>query len=226
MEAILKQGRKWTVETHPKKEQIINAIVKGEKSLRGIAGQYDLPKSTVISYVKAKLSPQAAEAVALNNLKTGQDIINELQRVMGMMYKLYAACDEYLQDPENPAKYCLGPRGTDIDIVYDTEDGRRKETLQDVLDRLAGKGVQTLAVSQKTTDPRRLMIDTSAVLTKQIELIGRILGEVKDVQVNLTLAEAWTMVKVVIVRVLKKHPDAMKDVVSELGTLDIGPEGN
>lgn len=214
-------GRKWTVDTHPKRDQIIKALISGQ-SQRTIADRFDIPKTCLQNYLSEHLAPQAAEALVQRRLSTGKDILDELERVMGTMQRLYSACEEYLQDPEDPSKLYLGPRGWEVEVVV--RDMREKKPvlrrirLDDLLDEALKKHPQLSLVSAHYhhADPRDTVVKVGAVLTKQLELVGRILGEVKDVKVNLTISEAWALMKTPIVRALKKHPEAMKDVINEL----------
>jgi hypothetical protein len=183
---MAKPGRKYSVDTHPQKAKIIQAILRGEASLRGIAGQFGLPKSAVMRYVKDRLNPQAAAEMAKREEYQGQAVLARIEGVMTRMQTLYDACHEYLRDPDNPEKYDLGPRAWEIDIVYRTvEDGTdkmitRKESLDALLLRLDEAGYQTWEVRFKQADPRKLIIETANALGKQLELIAKIQGALKD----------------------------------------------
>jgi hypothetical protein len=221
-------GRKWTVETHPKRDQVIKALVAGTPQ-RTISDRFGIPKTSLQHYLAEHLAPQAAEAIVQRRLETGKDILDELDRIMGVMNRLYSAAEEYLQDPENPGKFYLGPRDWEVDVVV--QDRREKKPilrrvrLDDLLDEALKKHPQLALVSAHYhhSDPRDTIVKVASVLTKQLELVGRILGEVKDVRINLTLAEAWSLVKTLIIRALKKHPAAMKDVLDELREALPGP---
>ncbi len=54
-------GRKWEVEKHPKKQQIIKAIIRGD-SVRDIGGRFGISKSAVCRYLNEKLVKQYERA--------------------------------------------------------------------------------------------------------------------------------------------------------------------
>ena len=54
-------GRKWEVEKHPKKQQIIKAITRGD-SFRTIGGRFGISKSAIYRYLNEKLVKQYERA--------------------------------------------------------------------------------------------------------------------------------------------------------------------
>lgn len=116
-------SRRYTVDTHPKREQIIRDLAKGELPFRDIAKKYNLTKSALHRYMKDALIPRAAEIKA-QETKTGEDLLKELEAIKAKAYKMLDACDVYLEDPENPGKYYLGPQATEVKVTY-------KEPLED-----------------------------------------------------------------------------------------------
>lgn len=215
-------GRKWTVDTHPKKAQIIKAICAGKESLRGIAKQYDINASSVMRYVEDRLSEKAALARTTQDREEGQAVLDQLREVMGRMKKLYDACDDYLKDPVDPEKYNLGPRSWEMDIQYRTvEEGtglmiQRRESLQNILDRIDKQGYQPWDVRMKIADPRRLIVETAGALTRQLELMAKIEGAIKETTINVTINEKFLAIKAILVRATEGHPEVMARIVEEL----------
>jgi hypothetical protein len=172
------QGRRYTVDTHPDRDKIIKAIIRGDQSLRNIGKQYGVSIACIAGYLKDKLAVQSAKVLAREGDKNGKSLLGRVETIMTRMQKLYDACDDYLQDPQNGEKYYLGPRAHELQVVYEEPAGkktrRRKASLDYLLKTKIAKNKLPLEVSSKYADPRKLIIDTAAVLSKQLELIGKI----------------------------------------------------
>jgi hypothetical protein len=185
------QGRRYTVDTHPERDKIIKAIIRGERSLRDIGRQYKIAVSCLAGYLRDKLAVQSAKILAKDGDKNGANLLQRVETIMLRMQKLYDACDEYLQDPENGEKYYLGPRAHEMQVVYEKPGkGKRvrvKEPLDRLLEKISGKGLFPVEVYSKYADPRKLIIDTASVLSKQLELIGKITQQLPqaDTTVNI-----------------------------------------
>jgi len=180
------QGRRWTVDTHPERENIIAAMVKGEQSLRNIAKQFDLTNACITRYMNDKLTAQAAAVMAEDAEKNGSALLDRITKVMTRMQKLYDACDEYLQHPDDPNRYELGPKAWEIDVAYRIPDPKNRknhitghDTLNNLLAKCEAANIRTTSIRFRHSDPRKLIIDTANALSKQLELIGRIQGEVQ-----------------------------------------------
>ena len=215
-------GRQWTVEQAEDRDAIISALIDGKKSLRYIARQYDIDPACLSRYLSERLGEKAAMVRAEQGKAEGQAILDRLETVRARMEKLYDACDEYLQDPADPNRYELGPRAWEMDIVYRTvedDTGRmitRKESLQALLDKLDNQGYQPWEVRMKQADPRRLIIDTHNALCKELELMAKIEGAIKDTVVNVTFNQYWAKFKQVIFRATEGAPEVRARIVAEM----------
>ena len=181
------QGRRWEVDTHPERENIIQVLVKGEQSFRDIAKQFGISHAAITRYMHEKLTVQAAAVMAEDTGRNGTALLQRIEKIMQRMQKLYDACDEYLRHPDDPEKYELGPKAREIDVTYriqDPENPRKTitghDTLNNLLSRLESKKIRPLSVRFQHSDPRKLIIETAGVLSKQLELIGKIQGQVPD----------------------------------------------
>lgn len=229
-----KQAKPRSIDIHPDKDEIIARILKGE-SQASIDRSYGFGKGVVWRYVQEVLAERVQKAVA----KEDEAIEAQIRRIMVRMEKLYDACDAYLQDPDNPDKYDLNPRAWEIDITYRTwddsaddggedKDGNqrpparlitRKESMQRILERMDQSRIEPWEVKFRHADPRRLIIDTASTLTKQLEVIAKILGMVPDfgpTTINNYVVDART----VIVKALAPYPDAREAVVRALEKLE------
>lgn len=209
-------GRKWTVEEHPQKARIIKAICTGKDSLRSIANQYHLTAASVTRYLNDRLSDKVAAARSDQDKAEGQAAIDQLKTVMVRMQKMYNACDEYLTDPENPEMYNLGPRAWELDITYRVPDGERyitkKASLDDLLLQIRNDGKEAVEIRYKHADPRKLIIETASVLNRQLELMAKIEGVIKDTVVNVTINQKYLAFKAIILEATKGYPQVMAKI--------------
>jgi transposase len=214
--------RRYTIDTHPEKERIVKDLVGGTMSSREVARKYQLTPSVVIKYVASRLAGQVSAALLEEDVSVGKTILERIERVLEKLEKLYAACDEYLRDPENPGKYCLGPRSWELDVVYRVMDGKGKVCLRKQrLDRLLETtGLPVHEVVSKLNDPRKFLIDTAAVMGKQLELIAKIQGTLREsVQNNITINAQWTEIKQIIMKATEGHQDVRDAIVEEVGNV-------
>jgi len=172
------------VETHPQKDEIIKSLIKGDSYLR-IGKKYGISQGAIAHFMKSKLAAKIARTKRAAEEMTGLKAMDEIRTVMERMTMLYDACHEYLKDPSDPKRYELGPRAWEIEVIY--LEGKRKsakkENLQLLLDRIKNKGEERrewLEIKYKHADPRKLIIETASTLTRQLELLARICGELKD----------------------------------------------
>lgn len=180
-------GRKLRVDTHPKRSAIIKAIIKGEP-YRRIARTYGLSENAVGRYLREKLATKMAKAKEVQNDLDGSMVLAEIEKIMVRMRMLYDACHEYLLDPDDKTRYELGPRAWEIVVTYLDGDIKtpKKRNLQLLLDDMNKNGDEPerrklwLEVKYKHADPRKLIIETAATMTKHLELMARICGELKD----------------------------------------------
>lgn len=210
--------RKYEVDQHPHKDRIIKALARGD-TYREITGRYGVTKSALSRYLREKLLPKAAEAKEAQDLRDGAQLLKEIERIMERVNKMYDACDAYLQDPQDPSRYYLGPRGEEIRVVYVELDeegnpSRKTDTLQVLLDRLSGRNV--LEVRYKHADPRELVLKSALTLKSQLELLARVQGQIKDIAVNITAIAQWAEIKMAILEATKGSPDVRARIVEGL----------
>ena len=223
-----------TVEAHPARAAIIQDLVDG-LSTKKVSEKHGVPVSAVNYFVQTRLKRALVEAEAKQALDTGSDVRAALMATMDRVRKLYDACDEYLSDPHDPGRYELGPRAHEVMVVYyieSDEEGRpprrEKAPLDELLQRI-GEAVVVDSTRHAVTDPRKLILDTAVVLTKQLEVIGRLLEDLPDpAGVSVTMSEAWAEIQAIVVEVLRKYPEAYNALAARLALHQIEaprPEG-
>jgi len=212
--------RKREVDQHPKKKQIIKALVRGE-AYRKITERYGVSQAALSRYLKDKLLPQAAEAAYEQGMRDGSLALDQVREALERINKMYRACDEFLEHPDKPGEYFLGPRAEEMLIAYAEEDGegnwhKRTMTLQQALDRLRGSGKSVLNLRYKHADPRDLVLKTMSKAREQMEFLARVGGQIQDVVVNVAAIEQWAEIKIAILEALEDVPDARSRMVEAL----------
>jgi len=218
---------KFKIDEHPKKDKIIKDIIAG-KGIRAIETKYGVPRSSVEYYLKQRLYPQAVEAQVARGLKNGEFVLSEVDAIMIKMKKLYDACDEYLTDPADSTKYSLLPRAWEQEIRYldysmttdkDQKPMQKTMQLQQLIDMMHDRQMEIVHIKNTFQDPRKVITETANVLTKQLELMARIQGTIKDVSISIINNPAWVQVQAIILNVAEKFPDIREDLAREFAKL-------
>lgn len=223
-------GRPSKIENHPKRQYIIEAIIEGKESYRNIGKRFDISASAVLKYKNTYLAENLSKVIAIKAIgkkeavenQCNETAANQLQNIMGLMYKQLAACDAYLSDPEDPTKYSLDPRAWECDVVYldvDPDTGRstrKRESMQRIIDQMNERNINPVEIKMNQEDPRKLILSTATVLTKQLELIAKIEGIIKDTTVNVTVNQQWQQIEQVIYEATENAPEVRKKIVERL----------
>lgn len=205
-----------TICNHPKRTEIEKAIASRELSRRILAARYGTSTGALGRHThncignalriakKARAEAVAAhkEAVTVETvrdavaeqarngtLQTIATIESELNRLIDRMGKMFDACDEYLEDPDNPGTYTLAQRADETRIVWEelqeeTEPGqkakwtKRSGTLQQALDIAFSNGHRRFVSAQphNRQDARKLILETALQISRQIEIMAKLEG--------------------------------------------------
>jgi len=207
------------VETHEKKSEIIKALVSGKESYQAIASRFGISKAAIGAYLRDRLYPQVAAAKTAEDKKAGKSMLDRIEKAMVYSQKMYESCNDWLIDPTNPDRYELGPRGYEINVVYRDEDGhQQKATLQTLLDRIAGSPeVRTFDLFAKVADPRRLILDSANTLNRQLEMLAKVEGLIKE---NTTAAQDPQTIYMTMIQIVenatKKAPEVRDSIIKAL----------
>jgi IS30 family transposase len=209
------------VETHPEREKIIQDLIAGKASNRAIALKYGISHGAINRYLRKRLIQQAAAVAAERDESDGKAILSRLESVMERIQKLLDACNEYLTDPNNPDKYNLYPRAWEIDVIYRTRDGDKpvtqKESLQVLLETLETHDYKPTRVWYKSADPRKLIIDAASAFARDLELMAKIQGSIKDQVTNTyNFTQVWIDFKEVVIRATEDYPEVRDRIVKEI----------
>lgn len=187
----------YSVDKHPKKNAIIRELIN-QVPYDKIANNYGLTFSSVQRYATQKLRMSAAKALAKGSYN-GEALLARIEDTIVYVQKMYDACNDWLQDPDDHSRYNLDPRAYEHDVIYsqiEMDDNgkyvtvRCKDSLQELLDRAMHDDEKIIKVESKITDPRRLILETAQTLNKQLETLAKIAGvvqEVTNVDVNINM---------------------------------------
>ncbi len=140
----------------------------------------------------------AAKALAKGSYN-GEALLARIEDTIVYVQKMYDACNDWLQDPEDHSKYNLDPRAYEHQVIYNwiITDGegndtriRKKANLQELLERAMREDEEIIKVESKVADPRNLVLQTAQTLNKQLETLAKIAGvvqEVTNVDVNINM---------------------------------------
>lgn len=157
----------------------IDGKIRNGDSLSSLSKRYGLSRSTLRKHRDECIPALLAQDKTLKEVSTGEMMVKQVGAQIKLVAKLIAACDDYLTDPDDPDKYFLGPRGEEIEIVYqevDKENGKvdnvqRKATLQEILDAIENKGYVIRGITNKHSDPRDLLLKAIGKLEGTAKMI-------------------------------------------------------
>lgn len=159
-----------------------------------IAAKYGISRQAVHARVKRlELTTTAVAVVAPTESRRfvnhQLDAMEQLAAGLARVNKLMDACDAWLQDPDNPDVYDIGPRANEVTVVYweagDESLFRAKAPLSKLLARIDKGGILTIEAESKFADPRKLILETvqeaRQTVTTAVEL-ARLLADAKAMQ--------------------------------------------
>jgi hypothetical protein len=201
--------------THPDVEAINLALVARGK-FRELAARFGLSKSALCRHADDHLPAAIVKADAAKQEAHSLDLMGRLTRQCAIGDKVADACERYLTDPEDPTRFDVGPRSSDVTVVF--EDGRnertglpilRKARLDTLLARVSGAGVPVVGVEARHADPRELVVKLLSTQTRQTELLAKVLGKLNEgAAVDVLTSPQWSEMRGGLVRALEPFPEA------------------
>lgn len=218
-----------TIDRHPKRAQIIRALIRGV-TYKTVAAKYGVSIASLQRYMSDQLLPRAAQQALVTSEVTGRTVLKQTQDVMERLHKMYDACDAWLRDPGDPAKYAIGPRAEEVGIVYRGKDGALHRThLSTLLEEVRGKGgPRAVSIQMSMADPRRLILDTADTIGRQLDRIGRILGLIKDIHIHITQIDEWPAIQALVINLAGQDPKRREQIGRALDKIigDASTAGN
>ncbi len=223
----------YAIDMHPRRAEIIRDLLDGRKSRKSIVREYGLSNESVVkNYMKNKLIAPIAEKSLESRDRSAAILQQKLDDIQCYLDKLIESCDEFLTDPRDSTKYFMGNRADELIVVYEKReemaDGkvirkRYTEDLQTLIDiALDPDSCNVLQVRSTRTDIRKLILEALSISQKQVELIGRITGQMQDILVH---ADVKSIIVPKLCQVVtevtedSKPGDIRKDLMSELKRL-------
>lgn len=212
-----------TVCDHPKLKEIDLALVQAKQSNRVIARQFELNHDAIRRHKADHLPLTLLRGYEAQKEADALSVMAELERCVKHTNKMLAACDAWLTDPEDPARYSLEPRTEEVTVIY-TETGddgkpqRKRAQLTQLLPKVEKKKGRTVESWEvKRADPRDLILKTIAQLRPQAELLARLEGKIKDnPNINILINPEWVEMRAKIITALLPFPDARVAVAAAL----------
>jgi hypothetical protein len=137
------------------------------------------------------------------------DAMEELTRGLHRANLLQDACDEWLRDPDDPERYDIGPRASEIWVHYTDETGerpvRKKARLQQLLSEVGGCGVIDRS-EHKHADPRELILKTAAEVRATVSAAADLARMLADAAVMERFREA------VLTEIAKESPEVAERI--------------
>ncbi len=212
--------RKCTICNHKDQEKIDKAILEGVP-IRRIVAQFGTSQGTVQRH-KRHVSQKLLKAKEVKEVAQADTLIDELRKYRKRVELLFDACDRWLRDPDNPDQYDLSPRENEVRVIYTEKVGKsivqKKENLTILLRKIEKSGRVPIYWEYKNADPRELILKTAAQLNKQLELLGRISGELENSPpVNIFVNPDFIIVKKILMEELKDYPGQQIKIAERLG---------
>ncbi len=244
-------SRTCTVCMHPERTAIDRALVAGEV-MRNVALRFAISFAALQRHKANHLPEVLAEAkqrrneshqshvaavgVAVQDHAAAEeahalDVMEELGRCFQRVNLLFDACDRWLRDADDPARYDIGPRADDILVTYlaqgisaGDKPTRKKDSLARLLALAEGGGVMIERWDTKYADPRELVLKTAQQLTGQTQLLAKLLGQLDErPQVNVLMAPEWLQVRSALLTALAPYAEARQAVAAALVSIEAAP---
>ena len=213
--------RQCSICAHPAKAEIDLALVAGQP-YRSIAQRFEASPDAVYRHLQGHLPATLLKAQEVEEVVEATNLMKELERCFQRVNLLFDACDRWLRDVDDPSQYDIGPRAEDVSVTYmvmgdDDKPHRQKARLSELLARIEGRGYGVELVETKQADPRDLLLKTAKQLQGQVELLAKLLGELKEGQiVNIFMSAEWVSLRTVILTTLEQYPEARHAVAGAL----------
>jgi hypothetical protein len=216
-------ARRSVIDNHPKKQEIIEALTANIESLGKISQRYGVGVSVLSKYRSHKLVPHVEKKEKREEVERAEYIYDTIGEIMGKLKKMLAACDEYLADPVNGQKYYLGPHDSDLRVVYDyVSNGRRvqkSEELRSLIGRMEPElDINVIQVNYKYADPRRLILHTADSVNKQLDLLARLQGQIRTVNVTIN-NPVLVQIREILLDVVKEYPEIGKRISDRITSI-------
>lgn len=207
---------------HPRHDEIDQDLISGMSGSK-VAKKYGVSHAVVTRYTRWRLAEAVAEANRKRRQDHGETVLTYMQRMLDTLEKMRSSLVEYLTDPDDDTKFYVGPRAEEIEVVYDAPRRnnagvyREKRKLSTLLEELrdAHPEYEFVEVNIKTTDARKLLLDTVNATTRQLELWVNAEHRAQEVAVNDAVRGLMERLLPLLAQASEKNPE-MRAHVAEL----------
>ncbi len=227
-----KKTRPTVVELHPKRKRIEKELAEG-LPIRAIAKKYGVSRQALEGYKRNRLPSQLVKAVERRDITNAEQLFEVILKAVQRMEKISDACDKFLDDPDNPGEYYMGPRAHDVKVIYlqrveyQNKKGetsyrweKRTAQLQDLIARIESDGDKNVtALRTSDMDPRYLLVKSSETLTKQMDTLVQAWKAVDQGKSSFIGTPAWDQVVSVILKSTDKFPEVRRAIADGLSQI-------
>lgn len=163
------------------------------------------------------LVTQEAETQA-RDLAISTDLVAEAEQCLRRLVLLCDACDDYLRRPEDPQRYDLSPRAEEVLVTYADDGGpRKRSTLAELITRIPGS-VRRDRIELEGADPRRLLVQASARIHTQLQLLAQLDGRLAATEPEFDASKnrGWIAIRKAVLEALEPFPEACAAVTNRL----------
>lgn len=216
-------ANRYSVEQHPRRRQIERDIIDGV-SCEKIASDYGgLSANAVRRYAKNRMP----EIMAVAKLEQVDGILERIEDCIVKIDHFFDSVTDWLSDPEDSGRPNFEPRASEMNVTVEIMDKdeskalRRRMTMQELVeyveDREEGRKAKVLNATLAIQDPRVTMLKTADVLTRQLELLAKVKGQIVENRTTvLNVTADVSEIADIARKALEPYPEALSSFIAEL----------
>jgi len=196
---VAKVGRPPKVEGHPKRAEILKAVLTPGANYSEIQRKFEISEEALTTFRKKHVTAPMQEAldtvaqVQAEMPIAARDVLAKMDLLLDRGYRMLEAADAWLADPNAPGRYNLNPRSHEVDVVVERQVGDRTVRSVEKLGKLLadvekGLGLTVVRAEAKVADPRKLLLEAVSTLKPVVELLGKATGQIKPEGTNVNVA--------------------------------------
>lgn len=223
MEARLNMANRYSVEQHPRRRDIERSIIDGVPYGEIAKNFGGLTSSSVRRYAKDRMP----EIMAVAKLEQVDGILERIEDCIVKISHFFDSVTDWLSDPEDSGRPNFEPRASEMNVTVEIMDKdeskavRRRMTMQELVeyveDREEGRKAKVLNATLAIQDPRVTMLKTADVLTRQLELLAKVKGQIVENRTTvLNVTADVSEIADIARKALEPYPEALSSFIAEL----------
>lgn len=228
-----RRTRRTAVEAHPKRKQIELDMAEG-MPIRSMSTKYHISRTALAKYRDERLSTQIIKSVEKRDITNAEELFNVILKTVRRMELISDACDKFLDDPNTPGEYYVGPRAHEVAVVYmeavhaKNRQGepyikwtKRKANLQDLINSIEEDGEKkVVSLQTNDADPRVLLVKSSEALAHQMDTLVQAWRSVDQGKSSFLGTPAWEQVVKVIQSATNNYPEVRRLIADGLSGIN------